>query len=660
MTFYNIATGQYLSECDFYALVKDTNYTCCSQSENVWIAHPNNLAFNEYQWQQYFLSHVPSCGSPYTLTLRYSAGNAPVQSLNDWNTQLAGNYTAVSVIGNDVILTGGSGVDIPASALIDSNLVQVTDDGSVNSMGDNCLAGGSIANLVLSAAVSVGNGLLGNCPLSNIELPACTALGSTSGNDGIFTGISGQSISAIFNIALATNNAGQPDGDILDLYANNDVTTQWDTAPVNTVAPVLTGNGTIGSTVSCSTGTWTYLGDITYSYQWKRGVSNIGTNSPNYTLVSGDAGAVITCVVTATTSAGSTPATSSNSIQADSVPVNTVAPAITGTNSVGSTLTVSNGTWTANGTITYAYQWRRGGSPIGGATASTYTLVQADAAATIDCVVTATTSAGSTPATSSNSLYIYDTDANAFISAASITDNTQKTAVNKLVADLKGYSIWTKMKAIYPIVGGTAASHKWNLKDPQDTNAAFRLVFTTGWTHSANGMTPNGTSAYADTFLNAATVISNINDGHLSYYSRTNNSGINQVEIGNRSITSSFDLFIKFGSSNLAGACINMSDTNTFINTNNSIGLYHANQNNTPNVRKMFWNGSVLATQTVSQNEQPNLKIFIGARNFNNAVDHYSNRQCAFASIGNGLTDTEAANFYTAVQAFQTTLNRQV
>jgi|LakMenEpi03Aug12_release.lakeMendotaPanAssembly.Ray.scaffolds.fasta_scaffold03130_7 hypothetical protein len=314
MTFYNIATGQYLNECDFYALVKDTNYTCCSQSENVWIAQPNNLAFNEYQWQQYFLSHVPSCGSPYTLTLRYSAGNAPMQSLNDWNTQLAGNYTAVSVIGNDVILTGGSGVDIPASALIDSNLVQVTDDGSVNSMGDNCLAGGSIANLVLSAAVSVGNGLLGNCPLSNIELPACTALGSTSGNDGIFTGISGQSISAIFNIALATNNAGQPDGDILDLYANNDVTTQWDTAPVNTVAPAITGTNSVGSVLTCSTGTWTYLGDISYAYQWRRGGSPIGgATASTYTLVTADGGNTIDCVVTATTSAGSTPQASSNS-----------------------------------------------------------------------------------------------------------------------------------------------------------------------------------------------------------------------------------------------------------------------------------------------------------------------------------------------------------
>jgi hypothetical protein len=38
----------------------------------------------------------------------------------------------------------------------------------------------------------------------------------------------------------------------------------------------------------------------------------------------------------------------------------------------------------------------------------------------------------------------------------------------------------------------------------------------------------------------------------------------------------------------------------------------------------------------------------------------FSNREQAFASIGDGLTDTQASNFYTAVQAFQTTLSRQV
>ena len=117
-------------------------------------------------------------------------------------------------------------------------------------------------------------------------------------------------------------------------------------------------------------------------------------------------------------------------------------------------------------------------------------------------------------------------------------------------------------------------------------------------------------------------------------------------------------MFIKFGS-NFAGACINMSDTNAFTNSNDTTGLYHANQNNTANIRKMFRNAVSIATQNVSQNTTPSLNIWIGARNNINA-QFYTNRECAFASVGNGLTDTEAANLYTAVQAFQTTLGRQV
>jgi hypothetical protein len=39
---------------------------------------------------------------------------------------------------------------------------------------------------------------------------------------------------------------------------------------------------------------------------------------------------------------------------------------------------------------------------------------------------------------------------------------------------------------------------------------------------------------------------------------------------------------------------------------------------------------------------------------------YYSSKQCAFASIGDGLTDAEALAFYNAVNAFQVTLGRNV
>ena len=56
-----------------------------------------------------------------------------------------------------------------------------------------------------------------------------------------------------------------------------------------------------------------------------------------------------------------------------------------------------------------------------------------------------------------------------------------------------------------------------------------------------------------------------------------------------------------------------------------------------------------------------NFPLYIGARNNSNgAASQFSNKECAFCSIGYDLTDTEVATLYTIVQNFQTTLGRQV
>lgn len=86
------------------------------------------------------------------------------------------------------------------------------------------------------------------------------------------------------------------------------------------------------------------------------------------------------------------------------VPINTVAPFASGTFVPGQTVTCTTGTWTSNaGAISYAYQWKRDGSPIGGATNSTYVLTASDTSAiTFLCTVTATNTAGSATADSNN------------------------------------------------------------------------------------------------------------------------------------------------------------------------------------------------------------------------------------------------------------------
>jgi hypothetical protein len=175
-------------------------------------------------------------------------------------------------------------------------------------------------------------------------------------------------------------------------------------APYNTVAPVASGSLTVGSVLSCTTGTWT-MSPTGYAYQWKRGAVGIGgATSSTYTTVTADGGALLSCVVTATNAAGSGYATSNAlTIAAGPVlPANTVLPAISGTPTVGQTLTASTGTWTGTPTITYGYQWKRAGTAISGATSSTYLLVTADLGTLVTVTVTATNGAGSTGATSAS------------------------------------------------------------------------------------------------------------------------------------------------------------------------------------------------------------------------------------------------------------------
>ena len=242
----------------------------------------------------------------------------------------------------------------------------------------------------------------------------------------------------------------------------------------------------------------------------------------------------------------------------------------------------------------------------------------------------------------------YDADAQAFITATGITDLTQKNAINQLVLDLKGYSIWTKMKALYPFVGGTATTHKFNLKNPVDSNAAFRLSFSGGWTHSSTGAKPNGTNGYADTFCNSLTDLLQ-NDVHLSYYSRTNASTAS-AEIGNGT------LYLLYSYSGSQYKAFNSSQTirgSLFSPTNGM--LIGSRLSST--VEKYYYKGTLTDNLTVSSTTPANSNIWLGNTNTTN---NWSSKECAFASFGAGLTDTEADNFETAVQAYQTTLSRQV
>jgi hypothetical protein len=108
----------------------------------------------------------------------------------------------------------------------------------------------------------------------------------------------------------------------------------------------------------------------------------------------------------------------------------------------------------------------------------------------------------------------------------------------------------------------------------------------------------------------------------------------------------------------------------TYLRVNNGVGtisfsdadsraFYIANRT-ASNVINGWRNSTKSVSGTLASSALGLRQYYLGAFNNNTVASFYSTKQCAFASIGSGLTDTEAANFYTAVQAFQTALNRNV
>jgi hypothetical protein len=265
-----------------------------------------------------------------------------------------------------------------------------------------------------------------------------------------------------------------------------------------------------------------------------------------------------------------------------------------------------------------------------------------------------------------------DADATAFLASAGIINESITTTINELVIDLKSVALWNKMVAIYPFVGGTAQTHKWNLKNPVDSNAAFRLSFLGTVTHDINGITPNGTNGYADTFYIPSSNIVVGDYASLSIYSRTNSI--------TATIRSDMSLYQDSGGTGFFSIGCGYNNTNQVAyfyadlpnaHTYTHYGAQGANTNTTG-----FYSGYIGATKTalykngveiisnthtkVNTRVLPTAALVIGAERYNGVARRFSNKNIAFAHIGKGMTDADMVALNTVVQKFQTSLSRNV
>lgn len=249
-------------------------------------------------------------------------------------------------------------------------------------------------------------------------------------------------------------------------------------APTNTAAPSLSGTFQTGQTVSTSNGTWSNS-PTSYSYQWSRSATSSGTytnisgaTSSSYTIVSGDASYFLKCTVTATNTGGSTSASSDASTEVLDAPVNTTAPAITGSAEVGQTLSLSDGTWSGVPSPSYAYIWQKKlgaglWETISGETSNSLLLDASLAGHLVRGQVTATNSVASVLATSNQTAEVTLEPVNQVLPAISTTDDVLQ--VGSTLTSTNG--TWNAYPAI-----GSGFTYQW-----QKSNDG-----STGWSNLAD------------------------------------------------------------------------------------------------------------------------------------------------------------------------------
>jgi hypothetical protein len=269
------------------------------------------------------------------------------------------------------------------------------------------IAGLTITGQTVSATEGIWTGTE---PISyGFQWQLCNAAGAScaeipGATKSTFTIPDGDPGHTLVVVVTATNVAG-PVG-----KASSASTEILGVGPKNTEAPSISGTDTAGQILTASSGKWTGTEPILYEYEWLRCNATGGECStaaaasllPLYTVAAADVGHTLRVKAIAKNIAGSGSAESAQtSTVAGIVPSNVIAPLIVGLAITGQTLTATEGTWTGTEPIAYSFQWQlcgkagTGCESISGATKSTFTIPDGDAAHTLRVLVTAKNVAGS-------------------------------------------------------------------------------------------------------------------------------------------------------------------------------------------------------------------------------------------------------------------------
>jgi hypothetical protein len=258
---------------------------------------------------------------------------------------------------------------------------------------------------------------------------------------------------------------------------------------------------------------------------------------------------------------------------------------------------------------------------------------------------------------------LYDPATEAYLASTGL-DQSYAPALDGLVVGLKTKGLWSKMAAIYPFIGGTADLHKWNLKDPRDLDAAYRLTFTAGTHTTALGYRANpvgqtmNAAGRADTHFIPSAALSDVDSTHLAFYSLADQAPADRCDMGCYNWDGPGSRFhvIAFYTSGEYYYGMSEDGITSCPGNGTSSGLFVSTRT-AGNFQAGYRNGVVNGSSAApSSKGLPPVSVHIGAINYYQQGP--SDLPCGFASIGAGLGVQENADLYEVVQGYQTALGR--
>lgn len=248
----------------------------------------------------------------------------------------------------------------------------------------------------------------------------------------------------------------------------------------------------------------------------------------------------------------------------------------------------------------------------------------------------------------------YEPEVLAYSSASGVTDGNLIGPLDVYVKALKNAGLWTKFSVIYPFMGATADSTKWNLVD----TATFPIYWNGGMTYASTHINSNGTTGYGDTGFKPLPNMTS--DSHVSFYIRDNLAANGNAFFGCQQllggIVGNQIIYPKSGDGKMYTYYNNTASQTTSFNYGTSVGYFITVKDTT--TYRLARNGTVDSTGGTASGDRPNKNMLLCACQLDSSIAGYHANQYGFFTMGRGLNASQISTVNTITQALFTAISR--